>query len=1100
MTIMFPQSLLRTALLLFATIFMYAHATSAEASDIRAVNALPAEGATFYTTDTITFLGTVENMVSENLPEVGFADIEIDWGSDGGPVNYNANPDNSENRLGPISSGGTLQLKEVVSSPPLGTHKYRFFADTADDLPGETDEDVNNFSPWVTFTVVPVPVAPTITFSGAPNPVTLGGSATLTWTVTDATSCTGSNGSGGWSGSKNAGGGNQSVSPVVTTLYTISCTGPGGSATKSFTVDVVTPAPTISLTSSANPINSGSSATLTWSTTNADTCTASDGWSGGKALSGTQLVSPITTTSYTLSCTGPGGTTVVTQVVSVNGSLPGITITATPNPVTSGGSVTLSWSVTDATSCSGASGWSGTKSIPSGTQTVNPTLPTTYRLTCTGPGGVNSNEVVVGISGSPDLMVPFWKIRTPVTRLQIHTSVGSTTAQPLTEGQANTFRALVSNISATAGTIAGFTNRFWYNWGWTGALPLGASSSTPLAALSTTTTYTESPSFTPDRSGLLEVQFCADYLPYVISEVNESNNCAWRTFNVAGASGSPSTTMTMTNAFGTSTLNGQIVYVVSRAVLGSTSTITWHTDRAVSCVGSSNPVDPVWDNAFKNPVTGSVDVSPNATTSYSLLCTGPNGKTIKSVRMYLVVGLPQVTFTGPVSAITRGSSADLAWNVTSARSCTGTSNPSDPNWNGHKNRVSGTFSVTPLVDTKYTLTCESPVGTGYPGGTVSKEFTVAVTDPPPVISLSATPNPITPADATTLSWSATGASNCTGTSNPSDGTWNGVRSIGESPIVVEPDVTTTYTLTCVGPTGSSANTDFTVSVSERPPIIDFSLNDDIIIANKESATFLWDIRGASSCTGVSNPPDSDWDNFNFNADFSSSKTVSPTITTTYSIECSGPWGENSGQPRTINVVPEAKITEFKVCVDAPGGECRSINETLEVNPGTPLTVEWDSDDATSCSAVSGGAHSHTFSTSGNPSGTDPDVWATSYADSTDTYTIACGSAGFLTSEFVSVTVHTNSVLPAIWITPKVVQPSGGNISVGWDTNNGDQSICSIKGGGLTNSRLQNSGETGSSSVPVLGRTSFVITCPSKDGLDTESATTTVELSPRIWGR
>ena len=346
----FLRILLLGVFLLFST-----YARSAHASDIEALNAFPTNGTVFYTTDTITFLGTVHNLVNEIVPEAGYADLEVDWGSDGGAINYNANPDNSENRIGQLSQSGTKQLQEVIVNPPLGTHKYRFNVDTADDLPLEADEAINNYSPWINFTVLPVPVAPTITFSAISNPITLGGSATLNWTVIDATSCTGSN---GWGGAKNASNGTQTVSPAVTTLYTLACTGPGGSASKGFTVDVVSPAPTVTLTPFLNPISSGSSTVLTWSTTNANTCIATGGWSGSKVLASNQSVSPTTNTTYTLSCVGSGGTTSVSQTVTVNQPLPVITISASPVFIPSGGTTSITWSVTNATFCRGSNGGS----------------------------------------------------------------------------------------------------------------------------------------------------------------------------------------------------------------------------------------------------------------------------------------------------------------------------------------------------------------------------------------------------------------------------------------------------------------------------------------------------------------------------------------------------------------------------------------------------------------------------------------------------------------------------------------------------------------------------------------------------------------------
>src|SRR5690606_16676765 len=84
------------------------------------------------------------------------------------------------------------------------------------------------------------------------------------------------------------------------------------------------PAPTISFTASPTSIVSGNSSTLTWSTTNATSCTASGSWSGAKATAGSTSSGTLTTgnRTFTLTCTGPGG--------SVNRS---VTVVVTAPPV-----------------------------------------------------------------------------------------------------------------------------------------------------------------------------------------------------------------------------------------------------------------------------------------------------------------------------------------------------------------------------------------------------------------------------------------------------------------------------------------------------------------------------------------------------------------------------------------------------------------------------------------------------------------------------------------------------------------------------------------------------------------------------------------------
>ena len=68
-------------------------------------------------------------------------------------------------------------------------------------------------------------------------------------------------------------------------------------------------APTVTFAVAPTSITLGQSATLTWSTLNASSCTASGGWTGTEAASGTQTVTPAGTgnVTYTLNCTAPAG-------------------------------------------------------------------------------------------------------------------------------------------------------------------------------------------------------------------------------------------------------------------------------------------------------------------------------------------------------------------------------------------------------------------------------------------------------------------------------------------------------------------------------------------------------------------------------------------------------------------------------------------------------------------------------------------------------------------------------------------------------------------------------------------------------------------------
>lgn len=95
----------------------------------------------------------------------------------------------------------------------------------------------------------------------------------------------------------------------------------GASATTAFsTVGAPAAAPTTSISVTPSTVAAGASASLSWSSSNATSCTASGAWTGTQATAGTQTVTPSAagTYSYTLSCTGAGGTASATAVLSAN--------------------------------------------------------------------------------------------------------------------------------------------------------------------------------------------------------------------------------------------------------------------------------------------------------------------------------------------------------------------------------------------------------------------------------------------------------------------------------------------------------------------------------------------------------------------------------------------------------------------------------------------------------------------------------------------------------------------------------------------------------------------------------------------------------------
>ncbi len=85
------------------------------------------------------------------------------------------------------------------------------------------------------------------------------------------------------------------------------------------------PQPTLTFTATPTTLTHGEQITLTWSAQDASTCTASQGWTGQRATSGSQTLAPTQTTTYTLGCTGLGGVIQQSATVTVYPAQPVIT-------------------------------------------------------------------------------------------------------------------------------------------------------------------------------------------------------------------------------------------------------------------------------------------------------------------------------------------------------------------------------------------------------------------------------------------------------------------------------------------------------------------------------------------------------------------------------------------------------------------------------------------------------------------------------------------------------------------------------------------------------------------------------------------------------
>jgi len=82
---------------------------------------------------------------------------------------------------------------------------------------------------------VPSPAAPTIVFSASPTVVDMNGTSTLSWSVSNADTCTGSD---AWAGTQPVTGSLDLTQLTVDVTYVLTCAGSGGTASRSITISV----------------------------------------------------------------------------------------------------------------------------------------------------------------------------------------------------------------------------------------------------------------------------------------------------------------------------------------------------------------------------------------------------------------------------------------------------------------------------------------------------------------------------------------------------------------------------------------------------------------------------------------------------------------------------------------------------------------------------------------------------------------------------------------------------------------------------------------------------------------------------------------------
>jgi gliding motility-associated-like protein len=516
-----------------------------------------------------------------------------------------------------------------------------------------------------------------------------------------------------------------SLCPTITTNYVVTGTGANGCPSNSVGVTVtVNTGPNMSVTANPASICVGSSSTL--SATGATSYT----WSTG-AFTSSIIVTPSSTTVYTVTGINGFGCTTVRSITVTVVPLPTISITPPSPTICAGSNITLT--ANGGTSYTWSPGGSNLTSI-----VVNPTINTTY--TVVGSNGACTGQANISVSVVPIPTISANYSPPSVCAGSCATLVASgATTYTINGGLSAIACPVVSTNYTVTGSSGGcISNAIVGTLTVTPGPPILASANPTniCPGDSSLVSATGATSYTWQPGGIAGSSFYAKPLATTIYTVSGSNG---------GCPGIQTVTVTVTPA-------------PSISVTASPTAICAGGSVTLTATGAGN--------YFWNPgsLSGSpIFVAPTVTTTYTV--TGNTGACTGSANITVVVN-PVPTVNINASALTVCAGSPVTMTATGASSYT---------WSTGSNAT--VITVSPSSSTTYTLR-------GSSAGCLSNVASVIVTvNPIPIFSLSKNPASICPGGSATLTASGT-----------TSYTWMPVNLTGSS-IIVSPGSSTTYTVT-----------------------------------------------------------------------------------------------------------------------------------------------------------------------------------------------------------------------------------------------------------------------------------------------------------------
>jgi len=488
---------------------------------------------------------------------------------------------------------------------------------------------------------------------------------------------------------------------------------------------------------------------------------------------------------------------------------PTVNLSAAPTTIVTGESITLSWSSSTADSCVIEPGIGPVDA--NGTIVVSPTETTTFTVTATGLRGTAISTVTVTVLYPPTVTIS----ASPET---IILGESSTLSWSSNHADAVSIDNGIGPVAISGSVTASPTVTTTYTITATG--PGGTATST----VSVTVLYppTVSISSSPETIILGETTTLswssanadAVLIEPGIGPVPSSGNVTvlpsettTYTITASGPGG------IATSAVMVTVLNPPAVEMTATPgsiIIGESAILAWtsmYADRVL--------IEP---GVGSFPAGGSISVSPNQTTSYTITATGPGGNSTAAVTVVVNFPEPTISFSADPETIQAGESSTLSWASTFADSVI------IDNGTGSVD-ATGSIEVSPTQTTTYIITA-----TGS-GGSTTASVVVNVASVNPTVNLSATPQTVNLGRSAILAWSSTNADSCV--IEPDIG---GVNVNGS--VYVWPSETTTYTITATGPNGTATDvTTVTITtILPDPPVIHIDVPSDMAVIDADTVS------------------------------------------------------------------------------------------------------------------------------------------------------------------------------------------------------------------------------------------------------------------------